>query len=253
MWRLPNRQLRTVFGGTLLFLVAATLTFNRADAAVVFVNLGTAAPPSAVGTFAVTPYDLAPQTAIPNMTNTSVIPGSPVAPDTITSFPVQKRTIGDGWMSWSHGYSGPVFYTVSVVPPLTLSIAPAKAFYLYVQPAAFGRPFAVAVTTNDGGSSGPVLVDGSGGATGFGFYTTAGESITLVTIDAEPNAQGFAFAELGLGLTGVGTPSPTPTHTPDSGSGGCAVPGTEHTSTGGLALFGAIMLSGYVWVRRRTN
>jgi len=250
MWRLASCGVRPPVGGTLLLVLAAMLPMNRAGAAVVFVNLGTAAPPSAVGTFAVTPYDLAPQTALPNMTNTSVIPGSPLLPDTITSFPVQKRAVGDGWTSWSHGYTGPVFFTVPVVPPLTLTIAPAKAFYVYVEPAAFGRPFAVSVVTNAGGSSGPVLVDASGGATGFGFYTTAGESITSVTIDADPNAQGFAFAELGLGVSGVGTPSPTPTRTPHSGDGGCSVPGSAGTSTAGLALLGAIMLW---WVRAWSN
>ena len=248
MWRLANCGVRPPVGGTLLLVLAATLPMNRAGAAVLFVNLGTAAPPSAVGTFAVTPYNLAPQTALPNMTNTSVIPGSPLPPDTTTSFPVQKRTVGDGWASWSHGYTGPVFYTVSIVPPLTLTIAPAKAFYVYVEPAAFGQ-IAVSVVTNAGGSSGPVLVDASGGATGFGFYTTANESITSVTIDAD-DPQGFAFAELGLGLSGVGTPSPTPTPTPHSGDGGCSVPGSASTSTACLALLGAIALW---WVRGWSN
>jgi hypothetical protein len=250
MWRLARCGVRPPVGGTVLLVLAAILPMNRAGAAVVFMNLGTAAPPSAVGTFAVTPYDLVPQTAIPNLTNTSVIPGSPVAPDTTASFPVQKRTVGDGWASWSHGYTGPVFYTVPVVPPLMLTIAPAKAFYVYVEPAA-GRSFAVSVVTNAGGSSGPVPVDASGGATGFGFYTTAGESITSVTIDVDdPNAQGFAFAELGLGLSAVGTPSPTPTRTPHSGNGGCSVPGSASTSTAGLVLLGAIMLW---WVRVSSN
>jgi len=253
MWRLANCGVRPPVGGTLLLVLAATFPINRAGAAVVFVNLGTAGPQSAVGPFAVTPYDLAPQTAIPNQTNTSVIPGSPLPPDTITSFQVQKRTVGNGWTSWSHGYTGPVFFTVPVVPPLTLAIAPAHAFYVYVEPAAFGQPFAVSVITNAGGSSGPVLVDASGGATGFGFYTTADESITAVTIDADPNAQGFAFAELGLGISGVATPSPTPTHTPHSGVGGCSVPDSTSTSTASLALLGALTLWGFVWARRRSN
>lgn len=250
MWRLAKARVCRPVGATLLWALAATLTTNRAGAAVVFVNLGTATPPSTVGTFSVTPYDLRPQAAIPNLTNTSVVPGSPLPPDTITSLPVQRRTVGDGWTSWSHGYTGPVFYTVPVVPPLTLTIAPAKAFYVYVEPAAFGQPFAVAVATNAGGSSGPVLIDASAGATGFGFYTTADETITSVTIDADPAAQGFAFAELGLGVDGAGTPSPTPTHTPHSGDGGCSVPGSARTSTASLALFGALALWGLALVRR---
>jgi hypothetical protein len=238
MWPFANRRGRPRTGPALMLVLAATLAAARAGASVIFENLGTAAPPSTVGTFAVAPYDLTPQTAIPNMTNVSVIPGSPTPPDTTTSFPVQKRTVGDGWTSWSHGYTGPVFYTVPMVPPLTLTIAPAKAFYVYVEPAALGQPFAVTVTTNAGGSSGAVLVDGASGATGFAFYTTASESITSVTIDADPDAQGFAFAELGLGNYGPGTPSPTPTPAPPSGGGSCSVPGTVPGSLAWPAVFG---------------
>lgn len=245
MWPLAGRWGCLWMGpAMMLVLLAAMLPAGRAGAAVVFENLGTAAPPSTVGTFAVTPYDLSPQFAIPNMTNVSVIPGSPISPDTTTSIPVQKRTVGDGWTSWSHDYAGPVFYTVPIIPPLTLTIAPARAFYVYVEPAALGEPFAVIVTTNAGGSSGSVLVDGDGGATGFAFYTTAGESITSVTIDADPDGDGFAFAELGLGNHGPGTPSPTPTVVPFSSDGNCSVPGTAPTSTGWLAICGGIALWG---------
>lgn len=236
--------------GSALVVLAAALAPCRAPAGVAFVNLGTAAPPSAVGPFAVTAYDLAPQAAIPNLSNTSVIPGSPLAPDTTTSFQVQKRTVGDGWSSWSHGYAGPVFFTVPIQPPLTLTIAPARAFYVYVEPAAFGRPFAFAVSTNAGGASGPVFVDASGGATGFAFYTTAGESLTSITIDADANAGGFAFAELGLGIHGVGTPSPTPTPQPPvEPGGGCAMRGGPPATAAWLTPLGALLL--WALARRR--
>ncbi len=252
MWRLTNLEVCPRMSGALMLVLAATLLAARAGASVVFVNLGTAAPPSTVGTFVVTPYDLAPQAAIPNLTNVSLIPGSPIPPDTATSFPVQKRTVGDGWTSWSHGYTGPVFYTVPTVPPLALTIAPAQAFYVYVEPAAFGQPYAVTVATNVGGSSGPVFVDADGGATGFAFYTTAGESITSVTITADDNAQGFALAELGLGYSGLGTPSPTPTVAATSGEGGgCSMPGTARTSTPWLVVFGTIALWGLSRARCR--
>jgi hypothetical protein len=89
-----------------------------------------------------------------------------------------------------------------------------------------------------------VFVDGSGGATGFAFYTTAGESITSVTIDADPSAEGFAFAELGLGNNPAGTPSPTPTVVPFNGGGGgnCSVAGTAPTSKAWLVVFAGIAL-----------
>jgi hypothetical protein len=241
MWRLAP----------VLSMLAALLAAAPADASVVFVNLGTAAPPAAVGPFAVTPYDQDAQAAIPNMTNTSVIPGSPIAPDTTTSFRVQKRAVGDGWASWSHGYGGAVFFTVPTEPPLMLTVAPARAFYLYVEPAAFGRPFAFTVTTNAGGASGPVFVDAAGGATGFAFYTTAGESITSITIAADFNAGGFAFAELGLGLYGVGTPSPTATPRPTfADNGGCSLSRAPAPSAWWLG-FAALACWGRARLRRR--
>ncbi|MBX3023649.1 hypothetical protein KF840_01935 [bacterium] len=250
MWRRADRRLLPRLAGALLCALAATLPPGASRAAVVFVNLGTAAPPSTLGPFAVTPYDQGPQAAIPNMSNTSVIPGSPIPPDTTTSFAVQKRTVGDGWTSWSHGYGGPVFYTVPKVPPLALTIAPARAFYVYVEPAAFGSPFAVTVATNGGGASGPVFVDAAGGATGFGFYTTAGESITTVTIDADPNAGGFAFAELGLGNYGIGTPSPTPTPRPPlHPGGGCSLLERPRPSLAWWTAVAAIAL----WGLRRSR
>lgn len=232
-------------------VVAAALTAGPADAAVVFANLGTGAPPATVGTYAVTPYNLTPQAAIPNGTNVSVIPGSPVAPDTTTSPQVQKRSVGDGWKTWSHGYRGPVFFSVSSV---TLTTAAAKAFYVYVEPNALGG-VSVTVTTNSGGTSGPILVQGSDGATGFGFYTTAGESIASVAITAN-NVEGFAFAELGLGSSAPGTPSPTPTRTPKGSAGGCSVPAADTADAAGsagagLILFGVIAVVGILRAWRR--
>lgn len=223
----------------LLWVLAAA----RADASIVFVDLGTAAPPTAVGPFAVTAYDQSRQSAIPDRTNVRTIPGSPIAPGTTTSFRVQKRTVGESWSSWSHGYAGPVFYTVPLTPPLTLTIAPARAFYAYVEPAAFGGPYAVAVSVNGGAATGTALVDAAGGATGFAFYTTADESLTSVTIDADPDAEGFAFGELGLGVYGIGTPSPTPTPRPTVDSdNACSLSGRGEPSAAWLAACGALVL-----------
>lgn len=241
----PARRVGRLLGGASVLLTAAA-----APAAVEFVNLGTAAPPAAVGPFAVTAYDVAAQAAIANGANTAVIPGSPLAPNTTTSFRVQKRTVGDGWASWSHGYAGPVFFTVPIQPPLTLTIAPARAFYVYVEPAAFGRPFAFTVATNAGGASGPVFVDAAGGATGFAFYTTAGESLTAITIDADANAGGFAFAELGLGNSGVGTPSPTPTPRPPLDPGGGCTVITGSPAAAWLLPLGALVLRALARGRR---
>ena len=55
-----------------LALAAASFAAN---AAIVFQNLGTNAPPATIGGHTLTPFDLTPQIAIPNYTNgISIIP-----------------------------------------------------------------------------------------------------------------------------------------------------------------------------------
>ena len=165
-----------------------------ASAEVVFTNLGTSAPPATLGPFTVQPFDQAAQAAIPNGTSVTAIPGSPIGGTLGTSAPVSKRTIGTGWGTWSHGYTGAVYWTggptsVTLTPP-----AGAGAFYLYAEP----NPFSwvdITVTTNDGGSSGPISVYGGSGANGFGFHCTAGEAITSVAVSSSAD---FAVGEFGI-------------------------------------------------------
>lgn len=186
-----------------------------AQAATNFVDLGTAAPPGTVGPFAVTAFDTAPQAAIPDFTDVTVIPGSPIAGDLGTAPALSKRTVpAGGWGSWSHGYAGPVFATLApttVPDPGTnageagdgistqavLTLPPgATAFYLYVEPNTFGL-FDVQVTTDTGGDSGAIAVDGNAGAHGFAFWVdTMGETISTITVTVQDN--GFATGEFGI-------------------------------------------------------
>ncbi|MEZ5332698.1 MAG: hypothetical protein R2991_11730 [Thermoanaerobaculia bacterium] len=184
------------------------------QAATNFVDLGTSAPPGSVGALTVTAFDTTPQAAIPDFTNVTVIPGSPIAGDLGTAPALSKRTVpGGGWASWSHGYTGPVFATsapttvpdaetnsgeagdgVSTQAVLTLPPG-ATAFYLYVEPNTFGL-FDVQVTTDTGGDSGAIAVEGDGGAHGFAFWVdTMGETISTVTVTVQDN--GFAIGEFG--------------------------------------------------------
>jgi hypothetical protein len=196
-------------------LALSLLLPAAAHAATQFADLGTAAPPAALGPIAVTAFDTVPQAAIPDFTDVSVIPGSPIPGDVGSSPDLNKRTVPASWASWSHGYTGPVFSTLlqpadkdpntnagaigegggGTTRTLTLPAA-ATAFYLYVEPNSFDL-FQVQVTTDTGGDSGPILVDGDGGAHGFGFWTdTMGETISTVTVTVLDN--GFAIGELGI-------------------------------------------------------
>jgi hypothetical protein len=177
-------------------------------------DLGTAAPPGVIGPYVVTPFDQAPQAAIANGTAVTLIPGSPIPGDVITSVPVTKQAIGAGWATWSHGYTGVVYTEFGTTVTLTLP-ANTGAFYLYIEPNDFGT-HSVTATANDGTTSGPIPVVGNSGANGFAFYTsTPGQYIATVTVDVDPGANGYAIGEFGaatgvapiptLGIVGLGT------------------------------------------------
>jgi PKD repeat protein len=165
-------------------------------AGVVYQDLGTAAPPASLGGWTMTAYSPSVQGAIPNGTDVYSIPGGPISGFPVLSDPVNKRTIGSGWATWSHGYTGPVFFRGGDTLTLTLPIN-TRAFLFYVEPDNFGI-FNFTVTTDSGTSSGSVGVNGTGGARGFGFYTAANDSIVSITIAADPAAAGFAIGEFSI-------------------------------------------------------
>ena len=51
-------------------------------------------------------------------------------------------------------------------------------FYLYAEPNPFGL-FEITAVAQDGTQSGPILVDGFGGATYFGFYATGTSTLAV--------------------------------------------------------------------------
>jgi hypothetical protein len=180
-------------------LALATASF-AANAAILYQNLGTAAPPAALGSYTMTAFDQVPQAAIPDFTSVSSIPGSPTGTLSISPS-ANKRTVPNGgWASaWGHGYAGPVFFTNgSTTATLTLP-AGTKAFYFYMHGDSYGtRTFTA--TTNSGATSGaiPITTSAPGGAAsaiGFAFYSTAGETITSITITGDDD---FSVAEFGI-------------------------------------------------------
>jgi DNA-binding beta-propeller fold protein YncE len=165
-----------------------------AQAAVHFVNLGTAAPPSSLGGIAVTPFDQAPQAAISDLTTVTTIPGCPV-PGTLSLSPaLEKDTVPSG--AWSHGYTGAGYLKLGVTT-VTLTLPPStSAFYFYAE----GDDYVtlnITATTDSGVSSGPVAVTTPGGATGFGFYADGG-SISTITISVHLGSLGFIVGEFGI-------------------------------------------------------
>jgi hypothetical protein len=180
-------------------LVGVLTLISTARAAVVFQDLGTGPPTGTVGPVEVVPFKRLVQEAIPNSTVVSTIPGSPIPGDLTVAPSLAKATVpAGGWNTWSHGYTGPVFVYDTDPNNVVMTLPPgATAFAFYAEPNSGGM-HAITATTNDGTTSGPILVEGISGANGYGFYTTAGETIATVTLKVAQTASGFAIGEFAI-------------------------------------------------------
>ncbi|MDO9263733.1 MAG: IPTL-CTERM sorting domain-containing protein [Desulfosalsimonadaceae bacterium] len=180
----------------IFFVLLASFVFvsvQAVQAAVLFTDLGTAAPPATVSTYTLIPFDQAPQAAIADSTDVTTIPGCPVPGTLTTGASVNKRTIGSGWATWSHGYTGVVYMGGSEI---VLNLPPdTQAFYFYAEPDSFST-MVISAETDSGASSGDINVTGASGANGFAFYTNAGESITTITVAT--NDTFMAIGEFGI-------------------------------------------------------
>jgi hypothetical protein len=108
---------------------------------------------------------------------------------------LNHRRIGDGWASWSHGYTGDVYYARGE-HTVTLTLPPqTRAFAFYAEPN-HQAVFDITATTSDGATSGAVPVDGSGGARFFGFFATAGSFVSSIVV-ASPDDD-FAIGEFSI-------------------------------------------------------
>lgn len=103
--------------------------------------------------------------------------------------------VGNGWATWSHGYTGDVYFTGSggekeveiTMPPGT------KAFSFYAEPNTFAR-FTAEAVASDGTSSEAVEIEGRAGAKYFGFHGSAGRTVASITVKAS-DPGGFAVGE----------------------------------------------------------
>ena len=201
---------RTAFA-TLASITLAVASFS-ANADILFTNLGTAAPPATLGGHTMTPFDQAAQAALPEGYTGTVIPGNP-NPGVLTMNPsFYKYSILESTnTSWAHGYTGPIFLSLTS-NLVTLTLPPnTKAVYFYLQANVHGNSTFYA-TTDSHTESGPVVVatnpkGQADGATGFGFYSTAGESISSITVNVDASGVSIMFGE--FGINGESAPTTT--------------------------------------------
>ena len=119
---------------------------------------GTGPAPATLG-----PYTMHPFAADPQPDGTVSGASGPTGRVTFAPALNHEQVSPDGWQTWSNGYAGDVYATGSAESvTITLPVDTA-AFYLYAEPDTFAT-FSVTATAQDGTSSGPVGVDGQGGA-----------------------------------------------------------------------------------------
>jgi hypothetical protein len=154
---------------------------------------GTGAPPSTLG-----PYTMKAFGADSQPLDTDVSGVSGPTGEVSFSPALEHDQIGNGWATWSNGYTGDVYATGSAESATVTLPAGTDAFYLYAEPDEF-ETFTVTATAQDGTSSGPVNVEGESGATYFGFYGTGGATVSTITITTE--GDDFAIGEFGIAGT----------------------------------------------------
>jgi len=181
---------------TIFSLLVLALVVPVAQAAIIGVPVGPVAPPASIGGIPLTLWadDLQPGGAFTNF-----IGGGPGGLQANLIPGVIKEYIGAGWATWSHGYTGGVYWNQGTILNMTLS-APVSAFLFYAEPDPFGL-YTITATAQDG-TAFSQIVEGFAGAAGFGLYGTGGSQIISVTVSSDVD---FAVGEL---ASGVGTPEP---------------------------------------------
>jgi len=168
-----------------LMLAAPQLTV----AGITGVAGGTDAPAATLG-----PYDMTPfaDDATPEFSPVTSV-ASPLWGTVDFSIDMSLREVGSGWATWSHGYTGDVYFTQGGTSVALTLPAMTGAFYLYAEPDPF-EVWTITATSQDG----TVVsqdVDGLGGAAYYGFYADGGDLITTITIECDED---FAVGEFGI-------------------------------------------------------
>jgi hypothetical protein len=157
---------------------------------------GTAAPPSTLGPYTMTPFGPDSRNLGSSVNNVPLPAGVSCGGQLGFSTYLDHVRIGQGWATWSHNYKGDVYWTNGSSVTLTLPDG-TGAFYFYAEPNNFST-FTIEAITADGTSSGPIPVTGNSGAKYFGFYTTSTSPLSTIKITVENGAQGFAIGEFGI-------------------------------------------------------
>lgn len=182
----------------LAMAMAFAISTQSTRASTIAVDLGTAAPPATLGGYTMTPFPADVQAEFAQVTSVA----SPLGGNVTFSDTLEHRLVPGSWSTWSHGYTGDVYYTQGLMSTSLMLPANTGAFYFYAEPNFFGM-FTVTVTD----SSGVMIVtsvEGSSGANGFGFFTDSGMSLASINIAVD--GSDFAIGEFGIAQSAQGVP-----------------------------------------------
>lgn len=184
--------------------IFASLSFAvfaaSASAQLIGVSGASDVPPAIFGGFEMTVFG---DDVRPNFGNENNVI-SPFGGVVSFSAALSHREVGAGWLTWSHGYTGDVYFSPSS-SSLTLTLPSfTSSFYFYAEPDDRGD-YAFSVSSD--GTVLSEIVNGNGGAEFFGFYTTDNSAISTITISSN-DVNGFAIGEFGIARA-VPVPEPS--------------------------------------------
>jgi hypothetical protein len=163
------------------------------QAGIIGVAGGSGAPSTTLGSYTMTPFGDDSRAVFTDVTSTETTPIGGVVG---FSSSMSLRTIGSGWATWSHGYTGDVYFGGETLLSLTLTMpAGTGAFYFYAEP---NRQSNFNVSATSSGQVVQQLTNGFGGANYFGFYGTGGDTISSITISFATGSLGGAVGEFGI-------------------------------------------------------
>lgn len=177
------------FLGTMLLICLVALSPSAARAGIFGEGRGTDAPETTLGPYTMTPFPADPRP--PDVHITSV--ESPLGG--MVDFSIQLLYLPfPFWLSWSHGYSGDVYWTETVSSMELTLPAQTGAFYFYAQPGPNSGVKKITAISN--GIEVSQDVDSNGGASYFGFYADGTDTISSITITSK--STNFAVGEFGI-------------------------------------------------------
>lgn len=164
-----------------------------------YLDPGTGAPPGTLGGYSMAAFmdDPSPEGTL--LTELSPPPGFPGSGNLVFDRELEHFKVGSTWDTWSHGYTGSVYYDAYSELEMTLPLG-TLAFSLYIEPN-LKDLFAFKVAS--GVEEVTLSINGDAGARYVGFYTDNPAEVleTIWVYQTTEDADGFAVGEFMISAT----------------------------------------------------